>query len=61
MITVRDEHGNVVEEVARPLRQNAIEYRTPPLDPGAYSLEVRDGTDVTSGGGVNSSFLVWHE
>lgn len=61
MITVRDEHGRVVEEVARPMRQNPIDYRTSPLDPGAYSLEVRDGTDVAATGGVNSSFLVWYE
>ena len=60
-ITVRDEHGGVVEEVEKAMRHSTVEYRTAPLDPGGYSLEVRDVADVTSTSGVNSSFLVWPE
>ncbi|BBX47687.1 hypothetical protein GCM10009641_18850 [Mycobacterium cookii] len=59
LVTVRNEHGAVVEEVEKVLRQSAVEYRTAPLDPGAYSLEVREVADVASTTGVTSSFLVW--
>jgi pimeloyl-ACP methyl ester carboxylesterase len=60
-ISVRDEHGQVVTEVEKAMRQSTIEYRTAPLDPGGYSLEVRDIADTTSTSGVTSSFLVWPE
>lgn len=60
-ITVRDEHGRVVTEVEKAMRHSTIEYRTAPLDPGGYSLEVRDLADVTSASCVNSAFLVWPE
>ena len=49
----------LLTEVEKAMRHNTIEYRTAPLDPGGYSLEVRDVADVTSTSGVNSSFLVW--
>jgi pimeloyl-ACP methyl ester carboxylesterase len=58
-ITVRDEHGGVVEEVEKVIRHSAVEYRTAALDPSGYSLEVRDVADGASVSGVNSSFLVW--
>jgi pimeloyl-ACP methyl ester carboxylesterase len=60
-ITVRDEHGGVLEEVHMVIRHSAVEYQTAPLDPGGYSLEVRDVADGASTSGVNSSFLVWHQ
>jgi pimeloyl-ACP methyl ester carboxylesterase len=60
-ITVRDEHGGVLEEVHKVIRHSAVEYQTAPLDPGGYSLEVRDVADGASTSGVNSSFLVWHQ
>lgn len=60
-ITVRDEHGRVVTEVEKAMRHSTIEYRTAPLDPGGYGLEVRDLADVTATSCVNSSFLVWPE
>jgi hypothetical protein len=60
-ITVRDEHGRVVTEVEKAMRRSTIEYRTAPLDPGGYGLEVRDLADVTATSCVNSSFLVWPE
>jgi len=60
-ITVRDEHGRVVTEVEKAMRTSTIEYRTEPLDPGGYSLEVRDLADIASTSGVNSTFLVWPE
>jgi hypothetical protein len=60
-ITVRDEHGRIVTEVQKAMRRSTIEYRTSPLDPGGYSLEVRDTADVTATNYVNSAFLVWPE
>jgi hypothetical protein len=51
--------GEVVEEIEKAVRNSTIEYRTPPLDPGGYSMQVRDVADATSTSGVNSSFLVW--
>jgi hypothetical protein len=58
-ITVRDEHGGVVEEVQKVLRNSAVQYRTSALDPGGYTLEVRDVADSESASGVHSAFLVW--
>lgn len=58
-ITVRDEHGGVIEQVEKVIRHSTVEYQTAPLDPGGYSLEVRDVADAASTSGVNSSFLVW--
>jgi hypothetical protein len=58
-ITVRDEHGGVVEEVQKVLRNSAVQYRTAALNPGGYTLEVRDVADAESTSGVHSAFLVW--
>jgi hypothetical protein len=49
----------VVEQVEKVMRHNAVEYQTAPLNPGGYSLEVRNVADEASTSGVNSSFLVW--
>ncbi|WP_421841302.1 esterase/lipase family protein [Mycobacterium sp.] len=58
-ITVRDEHGGVVEEVHKVLRNSEVQYRTSALNPGGYTLEVRDVADAESANGVHSAFLVW--
>jgi hypothetical protein len=60
-ITVRDEHGTVVEELEKVIRHSSLEYQTAPLHPGGYSLQVRDVADGASTSGVNSTFLVWHQ
>jgi len=56
---MRDERGGLIAEELRVLRSNTIEYRSAPLGPGGYSLEVHDVKDRTSC--VTSSFLVWPE
>ncbi|MGQ9411147.1 esterase/lipase family protein [Mycolicibacterium gilvum] len=60
-ITVRGEHGGVIEHVEKVIREGAFQYQTAALDPGGYSLEVRSVTDGASTSGVNSAFLVWHQ
>lgn len=59
VVTLRDEHGRVVEQVDKVVRDGVVEYRTPALDPGGYTLDVRDSAASPSHIGVNSSFLVW--
>ena len=61
VITVRDENGRVITEVERAMRRETIDYQAAPLSPGGYNLQVRDVADVSTNGGVHSSFLVWPE
>lgn len=58
-ITVRDERGHTVAEVQKVVRNGRLEYRTTPLGPGGYELEVRDLADAPQTGGVSSPFIVW--
>lgn len=58
-ITVRDERGHIVAEVQKVVRNGRLEYRTTPLEPGGYDLEVRDLADTSVAGGVSSPFIVW--
>jgi hypothetical protein len=58
-ITVRDERGQIVAEVQKVVRNGRLEYRTTPLEPGGYDLEVRDRADTSETGGVSSPFIVW--
>jgi hypothetical protein len=58
-ITVRDEGGRILTEVQKVVRNGRLEYRTTPLEPGCYDLEVRDLADTPGTGGVSSPFIVW--
>lgn len=58
-ITVRDERGHNIAEVQKVVRNGRLEYRTTPLEPGGYDLEVRDLADTPESGGVSSPFIVW--
>ena len=59
LITLRNERGQTLSEVEKVLRHSRFEHQITSLDPGAYSLEVRDVAGDSMRGGVHSSFLVW--
>lgn len=59
VVTLRDESGRVVEQLDKVIRRDIVEYTTAALEPGGYTLEVRDAADMMLNSAVNSSFLVW--
>lgn len=59
VVKVSDEHGALIAEQTKPVRNGTVVYHTPPLPPGGYSLEVHDIHDRTVG--VTTPFLVWPE
>ena len=61
VVTLRDEHGRVVEQLDKAVRRDVVEYTTAALEPGGYRLEVRDAVDPISNNGVIPLSLVWPE
>lgn len=57
LVTIADEHGTLIAEQMKVLRDGVIDYHSPPLPPGGYALKAHEVNDKT--GGVNLPFLVW--
>jgi len=51
----------VVVQLDKVVRRDVVEYTTAALEPGGYTLEVRDAAAPMSNSVVISSFLVWPE